>query len=113
MANTLLPNQVLGINEYLLSTNGAYQLILQSDGNLVLYRMANHHPLWASNTNGKDAMRAIMQTDGNFVLYDFHGKPLWASGTNGKPGCFVTMQDDGNLVIYEPKIPVWASNTAQ
>ncbi|MBP4046347.1 hypothetical protein [Chromobacterium violaceum] len=82
MANTLLPNQVLGINEYLLSTNGAYQLILQSDGNLVLYRMANHHP-------------------------------LWASGTNGKPGCFVTMQDDGNLVIYEPKIPAWASNTAQ
>ena len=113
MPNILAPNQSLGINDTLTSSNGQFQLILQSDGNLVLYRMANHHPLWASNTDGTDAMRAIMQMDGNFVLYNFHGHALWASGTDGKPNSFLIMQDDGNLVIYQPHVPIWASGTNQ
>ncbi len=113
MSSVLAPNQSLFTNQSLNSPDGRFQLIMQSDGNLVIYRLANHHPLWATGTNGKDVMRAIMQTDGNFVLYDFHGHAVWASGTNGKNNAFLVMQSDGNLVIYEPNVPVWASNTQQ
>ena len=112
MSNTLTPNQYLSINGSMTSTNGQFQLILQQDGNLVLYRLANHHALWSSKTNGQDAMRAIMQADGNFVLYNFDGKPLWSSKTNGQNNAFLTMQDDGNVVIYKPDVPVWATNTS-
>lgn len=113
MSNILAPNQFLDINSTLTSTNGQYQLLLQSDGNLVVYHLANHHPVWASGTDGSNAMRAIMQSNGNFVLYDFLGDALWASGTNGKPGSFLIIQDDGNLVIYQPNLPVWTTGTNQ
>ena len=113
MTNILAPNQFLGINGTLTSPNGQFQLILQSDGNLVIYRLSNHHALWSSKTNGQDAMRAIMQSDGNFVLYGFHSNALWASGTNGKAGAFLDMQSDGNLVIYIPNVPAWSSGTQQ
>ena len=109
----LSPGQFLGINQTLLSTNGTWELIMQSDGNLVLYRRANMHPTWSTKTNGKDVMRAIMQADGNFVLYTFAGAPVWASNTAGKNGSFLIMQDDGNLVIYQPDVPVWATGTNQ
>src|SRR6516165_11160274 len=106
MANILAPNQSLGINQTLVSSNNAFELIMQSDGNLVLYRLANGHPLWATGTNGQDVMRAIMQSDGNLVLYTFGGSPVWASNTSGQPGSFLVMQDDGNLVIYRPNVPI-------
>jgi hypothetical protein len=86
---------------------------MQSDGNLVLYRLANHHALWATGTNGQDVKRAIMQGDGNLVLYTFDGQPVWASNTAGKIGSFLVMQNDGNVVIYQPNVPVWASETNQ
>lgn len=111
--STLTADQSIGVNSQLISNNGKYQLILQGDGNLVLYRLADHHPLWATATNGKIAVSAIMQGDGNFVLYDALHKPLWASGTNGKNGTYLIMQDDGNLVIYQNAKAVWASSTNQ
>jgi hypothetical protein len=113
MASVLSPGQSLGVNQQLVSDDGRFQLIMQSDGNLVLYRVANHHALWATGTNGQDAMGAFMQTDGNLVLYNFGGRPIWASNTAGKQGSFLVLQSDGNLVIYQPDIPVWASGTNQ
>ena len=113
MASVLGPNQSLGVNQSIFSPSNTYELIMQSDGNLVLYRTANHHAIWATGTNGKDVMRATMQGDGNLVLYTYTGHPVWASNTNGKNNSSLYMQDDGNLVIYEPSVPVWASNTVQ
>jgi hypothetical protein len=111
MANMLSPGQSLYVNQSITSTNNKYQLIMQSDGNLVLYRLYNHHALWASNTAGQDVLRVIMQADGNLVVYKVDGNPVWDSKTNGKPGSFLIMQDDGNLVIYQPTVPIWASGT--
>ncbi|HEX7842407.1 MAG TPA: hypothetical protein VF469_33270 [Kofleriaceae bacterium] len=113
MADRLNPGQSLQrgtANNQLRSANGVYTLVMQDDGNLVVYH--GTRPLWATNTAGTDGQRAIMQTDGNFVLYHVNGSPLWASNTAGRPGSFVIMQNDGNLVIYQPNVPVWASNTA-
>jgi hypothetical protein len=119
----LMPGQSLQQDQSIVSNNGAYQFVVQGDGNLVLYRTADHVPLWASNTAvGRAGASLIMQQDGNLVLYgayivDFDpGAPqrrevLWASGTDGRVGSYLVMQDDGNAVVYYPTYPVWASNT--
>ncbi|WP_214317552.1 hypothetical protein [Nonomuraea sediminis] len=110
----LLPDQSLKINETLESNNGWLRLILQGDGNLVLYRAQVGQPLWASDTAGQPAAMAIMQGDGNLVLYDPQGVPLWAAGTDGHPGARLVLQDDGNLVIYDGAgNALWASDSVQ
>ena len=60
-----------------------FKLIMQTDGNLVLYD-ANDHAVWASNTQnrGKAPHRLVMQSDGNLVIYDKQYKATWASNTN-------------------------------
>ena len=113
MANVLHTNQQLNVNDHLDSPNNKCHLIMQSDGNLVLYRNDNGRPLWATNTWGRPVNHAIIQGDGNFVCYDAAGHPYWASGTNGHPGSYVILQDDGNLVVYPPSNSLWASNTVQ
>ncbi|GLS17681.1 hypothetical protein GCM10007874_06960 [Labrys miyagiensis] len=113
MSNMLNPGQSLFTNQSLNSNDGRFTLILQTDGNLVLYRTQDHRALWATGTNGQDTHHAIMQGDGNFVLYHENNTAAWASGTNGKPGSYLILQNDGNLVIYWPRDPVWASGTNQ
>lgn len=116
MPSHLLSDQKLNIGDALVSDNGHYALVLQGDGNLVLYR-DNHLPaLWASGTDGQTATLAVMQSDGNFVLYGVSGRvaggAIWASGTDGKGGISITLQNDGNLVIYRSDGgAVWATNT--
>jgi hypothetical protein len=107
----LNPGEMLKRGEQLTSPNRQYRLILQQDGNLVLYG-GRKEPLWASNTQGQKVEKCIMQQDGNLVLYLHNGQPVWASNTNGRPGSFLVLQNDGNLVIYQPQ-PVWTSNTAR
>lgn len=110
MFDRLNPGESLAIGGSIMSQNGQSTLILQEDGNLVLYR-ANGQPHWATGTYGSQADQTIMQEDGNFVLYGPAG-PLWASGTYDHPGAWLILPDDGNLVIYdEVNNPLWASNT--
>jgi hypothetical protein len=110
----LQPNQQINVNGELVSNNGWFRLVMQGDGNLVIYRTMTGQALWASNTVGQPNNYAVMQGDGNFVVYTAQGAAQWASGTNGRPGAWVVMQDDGNLVVYDASNhPLWASNTAQ
>jgi hypothetical protein len=114
MTNLLAPGQQLNINDRLLPPSGRTVLIMQSDGNLVLYRVDNGAALFSSNTAGQPVTHAVMQADGNFVCYDANGHAHWATGTNGHPGAQLLIQDDGNLVVYGPgQTPLWASNTVQ
>ena len=107
----ILPSgSALQVNDDVVSPDGRYQLILQSDGNLVLYD-GSHKALWASNTNNQAVSQCIMQTDGNLVIYGFPG-PLWSSKTAGNTESYLRVQDDGNTVIYHPS-PTWATNTRQ
>ena len=89
-------------------------LIMQHDGNLVLYRFNNGQvgePLWATGTNWGSQHRAVFQGDGNLVVYNQYGNPLWASHTHGS-GNRLIQQSDGNLVIYNSHgQAVWASHT--
>jgi microsomal dipeptidase-like Zn-dependent dipeptidase len=107
----LSANQQLNVSDKLVSPNGNTNLIMQSDGNLVLYP-ASGPALWASGTSGTVADHAIMQWDGNFVVYDATGHAYWSTNTWGHPGSYIEMQNDGNLVVFSPtNVPLWASNT--
>ena len=110
----LLANQQLNIHGELVSNSRNFNLILQNDGNLVLYRTQYDLALWASNTMGLQVENVTMQGDGNFVAYSQAGAPQWASGADGHPGAWVVLQDDGNLVVYDnANNAQWASNTVQ
>ncbi len=109
-STTLGTNQSLNSGQFLVSTDGRFKLIMQSDGNLVLYSI--NRPLWSSRTDGRPVTRASMQSDGNLVLYDAQNRPYWASNTAGKGISTLVIQTDGNLVIYDSgNHPTWASNT--
>jgi len=100
----------LGPNESVKSCDGRFELVMQTDGNLVLYMGSK--PLWASNTYHQDGYAMWMQTDGNFVLYNPYRTALWAAGTYGHPGSVLRVQNDGNLVVYEPNgKAIWDSGT--
>jgi hypothetical protein len=112
----------------LLSNNGKFEAVMQSDGNFVIYQYASvqhvegdlkrveesRQPIWATGTNGKGAppYRLAMQADSNLVVHGSSG-PIWASGVrSGTAPYTLRMQDDGNLVIYDSaNRAVWASNT--
>ncbi|GIG28892.1 hypothetical protein [Cellulomonas marina] len=78
--SSLLVGQELLVGDRLLG-HGT-ELVLQGDGNLVLY--VSGTAAWHAGTAGTDADRFAVQTDGNAVLYDRAGRPLWQSGTRGE-----------------------------
>jgi hypothetical protein len=77
------------------TASGVVQLIMQNDGNLVLY-LVGVKPCWATNTS--TGTHAIYQRDGNFVLYG-PGGALWASNTVGRSGQTVDMNSQGVLYV--------------
>ena len=88
-----------------------YKLLLQTDGNLVLY--SPNRATWATGTDGKQVSFLAMQLDGNLVLYDKSGRPLWYSGTAGRGSLRLVVQQDGNLVLYDHiNRPFWHTVTA-
>ena len=135
----LRPRWRLNRGDSLYSPLGGFRLILQDDGNLVLYvvddeRMPGditpvllhteeisallyHDALWSTRTNafsrnaGPGAY-CVMKEDGNLVLYDDDDNPRFQTHTEGHPGAFLRCQDDGNLVIYtRDNKPIWQTKT--
>lgn len=108
MSHILHANELLFTNQTLTSVNGDYILMLQADGDMVLYEKVHNEDgsivldqTWTTGTIGLNAFYAVMQEDGDFVLSDPQGVTLWHSDTDGRPGSFLQLQDDGNLVINE------------
>lgn len=101
----LLVNQSLKVNQSLTSGDGRFTLVMQGDGNLVLYE--GRRARWESRTTGRGAVTAVMQGDANFVLYDKANRPIWATDTDGGGGAFIVLQNDGNLVIYRGSRAIW------
>jgi hypothetical protein len=87
------PRQALGPGASMFSPNGQYRLVMQSNGNLVLFQRGVASPVWTSGTSAP-GVSAVMQYDGNLVVGS------WGTNTFGQPGSCFVVQDDGNIVIY-------------
>jgi hypothetical protein len=104
------PGRTLPNGGSVTSCDGRFTLVIQSDGNLVLYQ-AGVGAIWANYVFGSGHVLA-MQTDGHLVVYNSGGQPVWYTGTNGNNGAMLFVQNDGNVVIYNQQWrPLWASNT--
>ncbi|MCW2527384.1 MAG: hypothetical protein JWM76_2244 [Pseudonocardiales bacterium] len=95
---TLSPGSTIG--------NSQYQLIMQTDGNLVEY--GNGHALWSTGTQSPGAS-FLVQSDGNAVVYSRAGAALWASRTSGHGDSTLTLQSDGNLILSSASGVTWAN----
>lgn len=102
----LLLRQMLLKGKSLQSANGAYTLILQEDGSLVLY--SRGIALWSRRTNGRAVNYAIMQTDGNFVLRISKSCMGYRHEWLGQ--CIPCCTGRDNVVIYGTKA-AWATGT--
>ncbi|RKU01408.1 peptidase S53 [Burkholderia sp. Nafp2/4-1b] len=110
---TVNEGTTLGPTQTVYSASQSHRLVMQGDGNLVLYNATNGAAVWSSGTNGNMGASAVFQTDGNFVVYSTNGKALWSSSTNGTSyGQNLVIQDDGNMVIYRTAVPVFATGTS-
>jgi hypothetical protein len=104
------------------SPSGRFTLVMQSDGNLVLYdgAMSTNSAYWATGTwtlsPEHRPNRADMQDDGHLVLYNDANFPAWGSGVWGPQyaGSRLVLQEDGDLVIQLPNGQrLWATNTVR
>lgn len=96
------------------------QLVMQEDGNLVLYEYDGEAgeqgaPIWATGTNGTFNVRMVYQRDGNLVLYNLRNEPIWASGTQRYPNSELRITADDELQIYDKdrEIAVWGYELTQ
>ncbi len=109
--NTTFKTGALYPRQSIDTTDRRFRLVLQPDGNLVLY--SPNRALWATGTDGKSAAYLAMQTDGNLVLYDHNNQPLWYTNTSAVGKSYLAMQTDGNLVLYNLlNQHTWLSHTA-
>ncbi len=125
--------------ESLFSALGGFRLVMQNDGNLVLYAIDDMKlpadilrvfactpdimklyakPIWSTGTHvpkeGKGrGSYCEMSEDGNFLVCDQAGHPVFETGTRGHPGSLLRLQTDGNLVVYTHDMkPTWSTATA-
>ena len=105
----------------LVSPNGQFTLVLQGDGNAVIYKSScigkvECH-IWQSGTAGKSTNPLlVMQGDGNFVIYDGSqtaGKDIYSIGPSGQSTYLLLLQDEGNLVVYTSERAVWSTLTGK
>jgi surface antigen len=105
--DTLDAGGVLRVGQQLVSPNGQYRLVLQSDGNLVVYQQGSG-AIWASRTVGSGVDRLVMQGDNNLVMYQ-GSTARWNTATVGTGARALRMQDDGNVVLYAGSRAIWST----
>jgi len=107
--------------DWAISGNSEYVLVMQGDGNLVLYEVAGTpptpgssfqgYPTWASQTYGNAGAFFVVQADGNLVVYS-GTNALWASGTQGNRLGYLLLQADGDMALYDAAgVPIWHTGT--
>jgi hypothetical protein len=110
MTDTLTAGQQLHVTEMLTTGNGQFNLVVQGDGNIVLYYLPTGYPIWASGTWHKGVAQLIMQDDGNLVAYNASHQPVWATNTWNHSGAWAKLEPNGRLVVYgRDGNPLWQS----
>jgi hypothetical protein len=116
--------QTLVVNQYLQSPGNRYFAIMQTDGNLCVYKgtpQSMQGAVWCDNkTWSRGPFVTVMQADGNLCTYvgtpTVYQANLWCSSKVAGSPSYVAMQDDGNLCVYKGAPnqqggAVWCHNT--
>ena len=107
----LLEQERIFPGEAIYSPNGTHELVLEPDGNLVIYDLVNGSDEWSTDTQG-DPNRLVLQNDGNLVLYGTNDVSLWASHTRGEGANELDLTNDGELRLLNPSgYVVWKANS--
>lgn len=53
--------ECFGRNDNVFSDRGCFRMVLQDDGNMVIYRQSDNSAAWSTGTNGKGGHQACMQ----------------------------------------------------
>lgn len=122
LGNIINSGTVISSGNYLLSPNGNYKAVMQTDGNFVIYKSGKAIWCSATNTSAFSSYSATMQADGNFVIYGQNGTSktaVWASGTNygavSGHKYQLRLNDSGRLDVINtsnPNVLIW-NNTSQ
>lgn len=108
-SNKIKQGQILNIGHRIYSQNSKFSLILQTDGNLVIYKDL-HQVVWSTNTFGTFASKFYLNKNGILSLTDNKNKILWQSKNLKKIGEFFILGDDGKLKLYNYKNEIiWES----
>jgi hypothetical protein len=115
-----LATGLLTSGQCLISPNRQFELVMQADGNLVLY---NHYggALWATGTVGNPGAFLQVQANGSMgvVAADNRTQLFYATGSVGTPDPNLVLENTGNLVLYAHGtgggVPtaVWAAGSEQ
>ncbi|MFI5528770.1 ricin-type beta-trefoil lectin domain protein [Kitasatospora sp. NPDC051853] len=92
----------------------AGRLVMQPDGNLVLYSKATGNSRWHSGTWGNEGATVTMQSDGNLVVRAADGRALWSTGTWTHRNARLVLRDDLDLLVLatDGSRP-WATGTGK
>ncbi|HEY9029229.1 MAG TPA: hypothetical protein VIP05_33395 [Burkholderiaceae bacterium] len=117
------PGTTMNLGNWAISPNEQYVLVMQYDGNFVLYEVDGTPPqpnssflgyaLWATATfdASPPATQARFDAGGDLGVYAQNGATLWNSLTEGCNPTFLAVQDDGNLVLYAAGGTPWSTDT--
>jgi len=105
-------------NYFLQSLNGNYNLLMQTDGNLVLYNSLVFIPsnaVWSTGTAGLGTppYRFTLQSDSSLAIYDGSNILRWTMPQRSSSAPYMLiMQTDRNVVAYGANlVPYWSSGT--
>ncbi|MGW4651297.1 hypothetical protein [Kitasatospora sp. NPDC004289] len=93
---------------------GESRLVMQLDGNLVLYRKRDGKALWSTRTYGHPGAVAMVRGgSGEFSVFEFAGAgTLWSNRATDPTGAEPKLQDDGNFVLYNGHgRAIWSTGT--
>lgn len=94
---------------YLQSADGVCRLVMQADGNLVLYS-ARGRTLWESGTPDSPGASAVMQADGDLVVYSASKRALWQSRTAGRSNARLFVRPQAETALEQaPSSAIWLS----
>ncbi|NQX15813.1 peptidoglycan DD-metalloendopeptidase family protein [Rathayibacter sp. VKM Ac-2857] len=100
--------------DQIVSRNGRTRLVMQPDGNAVIYAK-DDSALWKSDTDGNSGARLAIQADGGLVIYratDNSVVKVLRAGGSGAASRRLVMQNDGNLVLLSTSdSALWFSGT--
>lgn len=102
-----------GPSSRITSKNGCFNLVLQTDGNLVLYNNTNRSTLWSSRTaDNPTVYQARLNYNGALEVTSQRSEVIYSSGKSSKKARYIILQNDGNLVVYgNSKDVFWSTNT--